>query len=90
MRCDYPDGFLFGTDGAKLALKENLLRKFNLHTIIRLPGSIFSPYTSIATNILFFNNEAADGCEEGLRPKRHGSIVWICRKGINTSLKPNL
>ena len=33
-----PDGFLFGTDGAKLALKENLLRKFNLHTIIRLPG----------------------------------------------------
>ena len=37
-----PDGFLFGTDGAKLAIKENLLRKFNLHTIIRLPGSIFA------------------------------------------------
>lgn len=60
-----PDGFLFGTDGAKKAIKEALLRKFNLHTIIRLPGSIFSPYTSIATNILFFNNEKAEGASEG-------------------------
>ncbi|MBS5108225.1 MAG: SAM-dependent DNA methyltransferase [Phocaeicola vulgatus] len=70
-----PDGFLFGTDGAKLALKENLLRKFNLHTIIRLPGSIFSPYTSIATNILFFNNEEAEGCEEGFKTKE----TWFYR-----------
>ena len=60
-----PDGFLFGTDGAKLAIKQKLLREFNLHTIIRLPGSIFSPYTSIATNILFFNNERAEGAAEG-------------------------
>ena len=70
-----PDGFLFGTDGAKFALKENLLRKFNLHTIIRLPGSIFSPYTSIATNILFFNNEEAEGCEEGFKTKE----TWFYR-----------
>lgn len=70
-----PDGFLFGTDGAKLAIKENLLRKFNLHTIIRLPGSIFAPYTSIATNILFFDNEAADGCAEGFKTKD----VWFYR-----------
>ena len=64
-----PDGFLFGTDNAKLAIKEKLLREFNLHTIIRLPGSIFAPYTSIATNILFFNNEKADGVEEGFSTK---------------------
>ena len=51
-----PDGFLFGNDGAKLALKERLLKEFNLHTIIRLPGSVFSPYTLIATNLLFFDN----------------------------------
>ena len=38
-----PDGFLFGADNAKLAIKEKLLREFNLHTIIRLPGSIFAP-----------------------------------------------
>lgn len=51
-----PDGFLFGADNAKLALKKKLIREFNLHTIIRLPGSVFAPYTSIATNLLFFDN----------------------------------
>ncbi|ASW11329.1 type I restriction-modification system subunit M [Lactobacillus delbrueckii subsp. lactis] len=50
-----PDGFLFGDDGSKLSLKKRLLTDFNLHTIIRLPTSIFAPYTSIATNILFFD-----------------------------------
>lgn len=49
-----PDGFLFGTDNAKVNLKKKLLNEFNLHTVIRLPGSVFSPYTSITTNILFF------------------------------------
>ena len=51
-----PDGFLFGTDNAKVNIKKKLLREFNLHTIVRLPGSVFSPYTSITTNILFFDN----------------------------------
>lgn len=60
-----PDGFLFGTDGAKLAIKTKMLKDFNLHTVVRLPGSIFSPYTSIATNILFFDNEKAEDAPEG-------------------------
>ena len=51
-----PDGFLFGADKAKLNLKNMLINKFNLHTIIRLPHSVFAPYTSITTNILFFDN----------------------------------
>ena len=51
-----PDGFLFGTDNAKSAIKQKLLSEFNLHTIIRLPKSVFSPYTSITTNLLFFDN----------------------------------
>ena len=51
-----PDGFLFGTDGPKVAIKKRLLDEFNLHTIVRLPASVFSPYTSITTNILFFEN----------------------------------
>lgn len=51
-----PDGFLFGTDNAKVNLKKKLLSEFNLHTIIRMPGSVFAPYTSITTNILFFDN----------------------------------
>lgn len=51
-----PDGFLFGTDNAKINIKKKLLREFNLHTVIRMPGSVFAPYTSITTNILFFDN----------------------------------
>ena len=49
-----PDGFLFGTDNAKINIKKKLLSEFDLHTVIRMPGSVFSPYTSITTNILFF------------------------------------
>lgn len=49
-----PDGFLFGTDNAKVAIKKKLLEEFNLHTIVRMPHSVFAPYTSITTNILFF------------------------------------
>ena len=70
-----PDGFLFGTDGPKRAIKEKLLREFNLHTIIRLPGSIFAPYTSIATNILFFDNNKAEGAKTGFSTKE----TWFYR-----------
>ncbi len=51
-----PDGFLFGTDNAKVNIKKKLLSEFNLHTVVRLPHSVFAPYTSIRTNILFFDN----------------------------------
>ena len=50
-----PDGFLFGTDNAKVAIKKKLLSEFNLHTVIRMPHSVFAPYTSITTNVLFFD-----------------------------------
>jgi len=50
-----PDGFLFGSDNTKVAIKKKLMEECNLHTIIRLPGSIFAPYTPIATNLLFFD-----------------------------------
>ena len=53
-----PDGFLFGTDNAKMAIKEKLMSEFNLHTVIRMPHSVFAPYTSITTNILFFDKTA--------------------------------
>ena len=51
-----PDGFLFGSDNAKVAIKTKLLNEFNLHTVVILPASVFAPYTSITTNILFFDN----------------------------------
>jgi type I restriction enzyme M protein len=48
-----PDGTLFG-EGVKTRLKEELLQKCNLHTIVRLPNGVFAPYTGIKTNLLFF------------------------------------
>ena len=51
-----PDGFLFGTDNAKFNIKKKLFSEFNVHTVIRMPHSVFAPYTSIRTNILFFDN----------------------------------
>lgn len=75
-----PDGFLFGSDAAKLNLKKKLLEEFNLHTIIRLPGSVFAPYTSITTNILFFDRTGPT------------QDVWYYRldmpEGTSTSARP--
>lgn len=48
-----PDGTLFG-EGVKTRIKEELLAKCNLHTIVRLPNGVFNPYTGINTNLLFF------------------------------------
>ena len=48
-----PDGTLFG-EGIKTRIKQELLEKCNLHTIVRLPNGVFAPYTGIKTNLLFF------------------------------------
>lgn len=72
---------LFGTDNAKVAIKKKLLEEFNLHTIIRMPASVFAPYTSITTNILFFDKTK--------RPIQFGSIVWICRKATSIFPRPS-
>lgn len=48
-----PDGSLFG-EGIKTRLKVHLMEECNLHTIVRLPNSVFKPYASIGTNLLFF------------------------------------
>lgn len=49
-----PNGTLFG-DGVCARIKEQLLKDFNLHTVVRLPNGVFAPYTSIPTNLLFFD-----------------------------------
>lgn len=78
-----PNGFLFGVDSAKLAIKTKMLRDFNLHTIIRLPGSIFSPYTPIATNVLFFNNEKAEDSADNYKTKE----IWFYRMDMPEGYK---
>jgi type I restriction enzyme M protein len=54
-----PNGFLFG-NGIAAIVKKQLLTRFNLHTIVRLPNGVFAPYTGIPTNLLFF-----EACEQG-------------------------
>jgi type I restriction enzyme M protein len=49
-----PNGTLFG-DGVCARIKEEMLKDFNLHTIVRLPNGVFAPYTGIPTNLLFFD-----------------------------------
>jgi type I restriction enzyme M protein len=49
-----PNGTLFG-GGVAARIKEDLLRDFRLHTIVRLPEGVFAPYTDIQTNLLFFD-----------------------------------
>lgn len=48
-----PDGSLTG-DGVKQRIRQEFLEKCNVHTIVRLPNSVFQPYASVATNLLFF------------------------------------
>jgi type I restriction enzyme M protein len=60
-----PDTTLFGETDVKTRLKELLMQECNLHTIVRLPNSVFRPYASIGTNLLFF--------EKGLPTKN----IWF-------------
>lgn len=53
-----PNGVLFG-DGVCARIKEELLKDFNLHTVVRLPNGVFAPYTNIPTNLLFFDRSGA-------------------------------
>ena len=78
-----PDGFLFGSDNASIEVKRILLKEMNLHTIIRLPSSVFAPYTSITTNILFFDNKRAVGAPEGFKTKD----VWVYRMDMPEGYK---
>ena len=55
-----PNGTLFA-DGVAARIKEHLLREYNLHTIVRLPNGVFAPYTSIPTNLLFFDLSGPTG-----------------------------
>ena len=49
-----PNGTLFG-DGICARIKADLLERFNLHTVVRLPEGVFAPYTDIPTNLIFFD-----------------------------------
>ena len=64
-----PDGSLFG-EGVKTRLKEHLMEECNLHTIVRLPNSVFKPYACIGTNLLVLREGRADQGNLVLRAPR--------------------
>ena len=53
-----PNGTLFG-DGISARVKADLLQRFNLHTVVRLPEGVFASYTDIPTNVIFFDTGGA-------------------------------
>lgn len=76
-----PDGFLFGTDNAKVAIKKKLFSECNVHTIIRMPHSVLRlihPSQPIFCSLTVL-----------ARQQKRGSIVWICQRAIKTSQKPS-
>lgn len=81
-----PDGFLFG-GGNKAAIKERLLKRFNLHTVLRLPATVFAPYTDIATNVLFFNGVTAS--EKTLEQENYWATekTWFYRMDMPEGYK---
>jgi type I restriction enzyme M protein len=74
-----PDGTLFG-EGVKTKIKKLLLDECNLHTVVRLPNSVFAPYTSIKTNILFFEKKS-QGKNKGTKD------VWYYEVPLPTGVK---
>jgi len=77
-----PDGSLFG-EGVKTRLKEHLLEECNLHTIVRLPNSVFKPYASIGTNLLFFEKPVLSVAEGG-EPTQE---IWFYEHRVPDSQK---
>ena len=91
-----PNGTLFG-DGVSARIKEQLLRNFNLHTIVRLPNGVFAPYTSIPTNLLFFDRPGGEGQgrtqnradrDADGRERKYGSTNTSCPKGSRITPRP--
>lgn len=62
-----PDGSLTG-DGVKQRIREKLLTDCNLHTIVRLPQSVFAPYATVNTNLLFFEKKKTTELNAGIGP----------------------
>jgi type I restriction enzyme M protein len=83
-----PDGTLFG-EGVKTRLKEHLLEECNLHTIVRLPNSVFKPYASIGTNLLFREGNGDEGGLVLRAPRSEGQKAYSMTRPIRFEhLKP--
>ena len=82
-----PNGFLFGT-GVAAEIKRQLLNRCNLHTIVRLPNGAFAPYTSIPTNLLFFEVGPPDADEPCTRQVWYYELPLPKGRNSYTKTKP--
>lgn len=49
-----PDGVLFGSSGAHLAVRKMLVDDHQLEAVVSLPSGVFKPYAGVSTAILVF------------------------------------
>ena len=82
-----PNGTLFNSGKIAQNIKRKLLQECNLHTIIKLPESVFSPYTPVETNILFFDKIRENIDEEKINDVYSTTDIWYYQLNIREGLK---
>jgi type I restriction enzyme M protein len=58
-----PDGVLFGSTKAHVAMRKKLVEDQKLDAIVKLPSGVFKPYAGVSTAIVFFTKTNAGGTE---------------------------
>jgi type I restriction enzyme M protein len=59
-----PDGVLFGTSTAHLAIRKELVDNQHLKAVISMPSGVFQPYSGVSTAILIFTKTNAGGTDK--------------------------
>lgn len=49
-----PDGVLFGSSNAHVALRKMLVEEHQLEAVVKLPAGVFKPYAGVSTAVLLF------------------------------------
>ena len=58
-----PDGVLFGTSTAHMAIRKELVDNQRLQAVISMPSGVFQPYSGVSTAILVFTKTGAGGTD---------------------------
>lgn len=58
-----PDGVLFGTSNAHLAIRKEIVDHQQLRAVISMPSGVFKPYAGVSTAILIFTKTNSGGTE---------------------------
>ena len=61
--CIVPDGVLFGSSNAHVALRKTLIEDHKLQAVISMPSGVFKPYAGVSTAVLVFTKTGAGGTD---------------------------